>query len=315
MTRSPTCRPVLSGDWWQVAGTPDIGEFNAAGQEPVDFSVWQAADGTWQLWSCIRNTFCPGKSRLLHRWEGTDLHATDWTPTGVAMQADETLGEEPGGLQAPHVVRIDGTYHMFYGDWNRICLATSSDGKHFERVKNTRGEPDLFVGPYDNTRDPMVIQIGSSFHCYYSGHAKGKNPESAIFCRRSEDLNTWTDPIIVSAGGSPKAQTDWFGGGCECPFVVEKDGMFVLFRNQLYGRSGLNTQYASPDPLDFGVDDDRYMIGTLQIAAPEIIKHGGQTYVAALMPGLDGIRISRLDWEVVVDSNVIGERGSPPTQA
>jgi hypothetical protein len=72
--------------------------------------------------------------------------------------------------------------------------------------------------------------------------------------------------------------------------------MFYLFRNQLYGRNNLNTQYASANPLSFGVGDDRYRIGTLPVAAPEIVLHKGQWYIAALNPALDGIRIARLRW-------------------
>ncbi|MBT7162538.1 MAG: hypothetical protein HN904_07140, partial [Victivallales bacterium] len=45
-------RPRISSEWWQVAGNPDLGGYATAEQEPVDFAVWQAADGTWQLWSC-----------------------------------------------------------------------------------------------------------------------------------------------------------------------------------------------------------------------------------------------------------------------
>ena len=39
----------------------------------MDFAVWQAKDGTWQLWSCIRQTKCGGKTRLFYRWEGKAL--------------------------------------------------------------------------------------------------------------------------------------------------------------------------------------------------------------------------------------------------
>jgi hypothetical protein len=67
-----------------------------------------------------------------------------------------------------------------------------------------------------------------------------------------------------------------------------------MFRNQIYGPNALNTQYASRNPLAFGVDDDRYRIGTLPVAAPEIILAQGQYYIAALNPNLDGIRIARL---------------------
>ena len=53
-------RPRVVGDWWQVAGDPDLGGLTRKDQQPVDFAVWQAADGTWQLWSCIRGTGEPG---------------------------------------------------------------------------------------------------------------------------------------------------------------------------------------------------------------------------------------------------------------
>ena len=60
--------PTIDGDWWQVAGDPDLGEYTTPKQQPVDFGVWQAADGTWQLWSCIRHTNCGGNTRLFYRW-------------------------------------------------------------------------------------------------------------------------------------------------------------------------------------------------------------------------------------------------------
>jgi hypothetical protein len=34
------------------------------------------------------------------------------------------------------------------------------------------------------------------------------------------------------------------------------------------------------------------------VAAPELIQHEGQWYIAALRPELDGIRIARLVWDV-----------------
>ncbi|MBM4081093.1 MAG: hypothetical protein FJ278_15425, partial [Planctomycetes bacterium] len=108
--------PQIDGDWWTVARDPDLGEFTDPKQQPVDFSVWQAADGTWQLWSCIRHTRCGGKTRLFHRWEGQRLTDPDWQPMGIAMQADVRFGETPGGLQAPHVLKLGHTWHMFYGD-------------------------------------------------------------------------------------------------------------------------------------------------------------------------------------------------------
>ena len=106
--------PKIDGDWWQVAGDPDLGEHTSPRQQPVDFAIWQAADGSWQLWSCIRNTKCGGNTRLFHRWEGQKLTDSDWTPKGIAMEAAPSLGETAGGLQAPHVIRHDDGYVMVW---------------------------------------------------------------------------------------------------------------------------------------------------------------------------------------------------------
>jgi hypothetical protein len=60
-------------------------------------------------------------------------------------------------------------------------------------------------------------------------------------------------------------------------------------------RSDAETRvYASPDPLDFGVHDDRYLLVTLAIAAPEIVQHDDRLYVACLRPALNGIRMAPL---------------------
>ena len=54
-------KPVSTGRWWPVAGDPDLGPLTSPKQQPVDFAIWQAADGTWQLWSCIRGTQEPAR--------------------------------------------------------------------------------------------------------------------------------------------------------------------------------------------------------------------------------------------------------------
>ncbi len=127
-------------------------------------------------------------------------------------------------------------------------------------------------------------------------HKKDATIQSAIFCRTTGDLSTWSEPVMVSGGGSPATEDRWYGGDAECPFVIPRAGAFYLFRNQRYGPDNLNTQYRSANPLDFGGDEDRYRTGTLPVAAPEIVLHDGQYYIAALTPELNGIRIARLKW-------------------
>jgi hypothetical protein len=289
----PPLRPEIDGHWWQVAGNPDLGKFTNPGQQPVDFAIWQAKDGTWQIWSCIRNTKCGGNTRLFYRWQAKNLTDKNWKPIGISMQADVALGEQKGGLQAPHVIKVGNVYYMFYGDWVRICLAKSNDGKNFTRVLNENRQPDLFSGPYNNTRDAMVLVVDGKYYCYYTGHLMDQNL-GADFCRKSQDLRHWSEPVKVAAGGRA-------GGtkySAECPHVVYRPDMelYYLFRTQRYGKNNTSSIYASPDPLNFGVDDDRFYIGTLPVAAPEIVVYKEQYYIAALLPSLKGIRIAKLKW-------------------
>ena len=287
--------PRLVGDWWTVAADPDLGSLTTTNQQPVDFAIWQAADGTWQLWSCIRGTREPGNTRLFHRWEGAQLTDTNWTPRGIALHADPALGETSGGLQAPYVLRHDGGFWMFYGDWANICLATSADGKNFTRHRNASGKPQLNVaGPVDlhrNTRDPMVLRVSGKWHLYYTAHPANKG---ADYVRTSDDLLNWSEERVVAAGGHAGDEPY----SAECPFVVEPaPGHFYLFRTQHYGKNAQTTIYHSRDPFDFGVGNDaEHYVTTLPVAAPEIFRHEGQWYLAALLPGLKGIQISRLKW-------------------
>ncbi len=282
--------PQIDGPWWTVASDPDLGELSDPGQQPVDFAMWQAADGSWQLWSCIRNTKCGGKTRLFYRWEGKELTDENWKCMGIAMQADPKYGETPGGLQAPHVVRVGDVYHMFYGDWVNICLATSRDGKRFTRQLRERGLAGMFCEGGDaNTRDPMVIRIADRWHCYYTAYPGQKG---AVYSRTSRDLRNWSESKIVAFGG--RAGTNPYSA--ECPHVIHHAGYYYLFRTQRYGAAAQTSIYRSKDPMDFGIEDDQYFLCTLPVAAPEIILHKGQCYIASLLPSLKGVRIARLKW-------------------
>lgn len=36
--------PQIDGEWWTVAGDPDLGDLTSPKQQPVDFAIWQAAE-------------------------------------------------------------------------------------------------------------------------------------------------------------------------------------------------------------------------------------------------------------------------------
>lgn len=288
--------PALDGPWWQVAGNPKDHPYATEKQQPVDFAIWQAADGTWQIWSCIRNTTAGGKggyTRFFYRWEGQKLTDTNWKPMGLAMDADPNLGETPGGLQAPHVVKIDGLYHMFYGDWVHICHATSIDGKTFKRVIQPNGKTGMFSegGRDVNTRDVMMLPHAGQWYAYYTCHP---NRQGMDCVRTTRDFKQWSEPTVVAFGG--KAGTKFWSA--ECPHVVKRGrDDFYLFRTQSYIKPKTNIYYSN-DPKMFGINQDsKYFLCTLPVAAPEIFVHEGQYYVAALNgEKLDGIRICKLKW-------------------
>jgi hypothetical protein len=301
--------PRIEGRWWQIAGSPDLGRFTTPRQQPVDFAIWQAADGTWQLWSCIRSTAYPGWRRLFYRWEAKRLTDHDWRPMGIAMTSDPKLGEIEGMLQAPYVMRYQGRYLMFYGIGDRIALATSRDGKVFQRRVLPTGKVGMFSDGF-GTRDPMTIRLNGMFYTYYSAnpgttfdlshpsasnHASLRLMSNAVLVRNSSDLLHWSKAQIVAEGGEAGTGSS----SAECPFVYyhEKSAYYYLFRTQSYGEKAETRVYRSRNPTNFGVDDDRYLVETLPVAAPEIIESQGQLYIAALRADLRGIDIARLGFD------------------
>lgn len=310
--------PAIVSDWRQIAGDPNVDPYTTSNQQPVDFGIWQAADGSWQLWSCIRSTSYPGHTRLFHGWESDDFFATDWRPAeidngisaesnnGIKMVSDTSLGEASGGMQAPHVVKEDDTYHMFYGTWNHIAHATSADGKHFDRVKYFNDTTtSMFGDGHTNPRDPMTIKIDDTYYVFYTAHTGGEGKD---YLRTIGDLsdtapNNWSAESLVAFGGSASGTGS---SSAECPFVYyhAESNAYYLFRTQRYGSNPQTSVYRSTDPTYFGVDADadNDFVGYLPVAAPEIVEYGGQTYIAALNLGLDGIRIAEFDF-VEIDPN------------
>lgn len=288
--KAPVYVPQVDGDWWQIARNPDLGELTghlttgeakAKGgrrQEPVDFAIWQAADGTWQLVSCIRHTKEVGYTRLFFRWEGRSLTDTEWRPKGIFHRADTRFGESPGFLQAPHAILIDGTYHMFYNSGSSIFCMTSKDGKSFERRLNKQGSPIVVRGC---GRDLNIMNIDGLWHLYYVGR-------DGDLCRTSRDLETWSAPARVTCGPF------------ESPFLVRRDGLYYLLVSSR-GLGPVGRVYCSSDPLDFGVKDERRLIGSVfgpPHVASEIVPHRGQDYIAVYSLKQEdlGIRMARLRW-------------------
>lgn len=194
----PVIEPRIDGDWWQIAGDPDLGKLTTAKQQPVDFTVWQAADGTWQLWSCIRNTATPGNTRLFHGWQGTNLTDHDWQPKGIMWQGDPGFGEKAGGVQSPFVTKAGDEYMLparcpnlnaiaerFVRSIRESCLdrlvligesslhrATSHFVLHYHQERNHQGLENKIIQPEFNplpTEGTITcrMRLGGLLRYYY----------------------------------------------------------------------------------------------------------------------------------------------------
>ena len=304
--------PRIGGPWRVLARNPDLGELTSPRQQPVDFGIWQAADGTWQLWSCIRYTKEVGRTRIFHAWRADDLLEESWQPLGVAMRADPDVGELPGGLMAPFVLRHDERYWMFYSSGLHIALAVSDDGKTFRRHAGKEGSA-LFTEPLGvwdeeskrrletHARDAMVLQVGDTFYAYYTADPEVpeggglRDATEGVYARESKDLVHWGPSRLVRRGGSSGSKAS----SSECPFVVrhQRTGDYYLFTTQRYGEDAQTSVYRSRSPLDFGVDRDQgFLVTRLPVAAPEIVEDGGRQYIVALLPSLQGIQLAPLEW-------------------
>lgn len=283
--------PVIDDEWWRISEAPDLDSLHGPDpnrQDVVDHGFIQAEEGMWQLWACIRGTKV---GRIFYGWEGESLEKGPWKPIGITARAQEKYGEQTKPeerMQAPHFLKIDDVYHMFYTT-NGVRLMTSNDGKNYQRAEIRNGSNLLYEA---GGRDVMVMAEDDVYYAYSTvsqvsddGWGKG-----SIILRTSTDLKNWGDYTIVSEGGIAGNGTV----SAESPFVIKVDGYYYLFRSSSV--TGKCYVYRSKNPYNFGVNDDRKLIATLPIRAPEIIEHNGQYYISDLAD-FKGIKLAKLSWK------------------
>ncbi len=157
------------------------------------------------------------------------------------MQADPTPNPYREGILcwAPHVVYDNGTYHMFYfsvlsSKWN-MEYATSTDlinwkDRTEELTLSVAGTHEGLL--YENgniveTRDPMVLKYGNLWLMYTTAMwLDGGVRRGAVAVYQSTNLKAWIFKgyALRNLDGAPIAPYST----CESPFVVYKDGKFIL---------------------------------------------------------------------------------------
>ena len=285
-------KPHLDGAWWRIASPPALERFATGSEQTVDFTIFPAADGTWQLISCVRNTAHPGGKRLLFRWEGKSLTDPDWTPKGIFFTSDPAIGHQEGVLQAPHGVREDGLFWLFYNS-NGARAMTSKDGKTFEHAKNEAGGYKFF----DMPRDVMLLDNRGNdgkWYAFYTDIVPGKYADRknhTVSCRTAPKLaGPWSDKVDLGVLSPPPAGYVFMMA--ESPFILSRKGWFYRFEQ-------LNV-FASKDPSRWSGPATASMTGknVFEYLSPEIIEHDGRAYLAAYKDhGKGGIHVVRLGWK------------------
>lgn len=192
------------------------------------------------------------------------LMQTPWRMQPYVCPVNTPAGETH--VWAPHIVRRDDTYYMFYcgggesGDAYQINLRTSKDLK--EWIWHA-GNP-LFTDIGD-ARDPMILRPGDGTYLMYYTRPSGREDRySGVAVRESTDLIHWSPPsmALVTHHRNHAARLT------ESPYVFEHDGAYYLSATGLYGYRG-TVVWRSLNPRRF--DPDQW--GTrINAHAPEWIR-------------------------------------------
>ena len=275
-------RPALGGRPAQVPQAPD-------------FTIFQAADGTWQLVSCVRGTTHPGGGRLLYRWEAKRLTDADWTPKGVFRTSDTALGHKEGVVQAPHCVKVGGKYYLFYNSAGAAYCLVSDDGEEFRDHKAADGALRFFpmardVMLFDNRpRDGM-------WYAYYTDIRPGRYADRknhTVSFRTAKDLaGPWSAEATDVGVVSPTPADAYTFVYAESPFVVFRGGWYYRFEQMNVLASRRPAEWPAKIVTTLTAGDPRAYL------SPEIIADGADEYIAGYRykRGEGGIYLCRLKW-------------------
>jgi predicted GH43/DUF377 family glycosyl hydrolase len=153
--------------------------------------------------------------------------------------------EYPGGCEDPRVaVTEDGTYVMFYTQWNRdvarIGVATSRDLRRWQKhgpvfakayngkFLNTWSKSGAIVTKIKNGKQ-VIAKVNGRYFMYFGEHG--------VYGAVSDDLKNWT-PVVNNTGGlkpfiSPrKGYFDSDLTECGPPAVITDQGILLLYNGK-----------------------------------------------------------------------------------
>lgn len=281
-------RPIAIDDFTRIYD-PSAGQTRGYAWYVNDHSFVQAEDGCWHLFGITQqNPFRPFEEVFLTHVVAPALMGP-WTKQPDVMHRDEAAGETV--IWAPHVIRHDGRYWMFYcggGEARSFRISLAHSENLFTWTRDAAANPLLQDG-YE-ARDPMVLRLADRWVMYYTATSEPEGGRHVVAAVQSADLRTWSGKRVVFT--SSKSGTG--GGPTESPFVVARDGKFYLFvcTNRRYIETAV---YESDDPF---VWNEAHRIATIPAHAAEVIDtRSGDQFISACGWGMGGVYLAPLIWE------------------
>lgn len=274
---NPKTQHVVAGNFFKIYEENNIN----------DHCFIHGPDGKWHFYGI------GGGRGFAH---GTSMNLKDraWTSQSYPFPVEWNPWKEMH-LWAPHVVKHDSTYYMYYcaggktGAIYRMHLATSRDLRNWTKYT---GNP-LFIDGFD-ARDPMILKVGTQWVMYYCANTKAQGGNHVVAYRISNDLLNWSERHIAFI--DPRRHKA--GGPTESPFVVRRGDTFYLFIGPREGYVGTDV-FASKDPFKWHLEDK---VGHIDSHAAEVVRDSdGKWYVSHSGVGEGGLFLAPLYWNDGID--------------
>ena len=253
-----------------------------------DHSFVRAEDGTWHLFGITHEEpASPLEEKFFVHATARDLKGP-WRKHDPVIHFEPLAGETH--VWAPHVIRHDGSYWMFYcaggasHSQYRIHLALSDDLFHWQRHPAN----PLIVDGFD-ARDPMVTPFEGGWILYYTATSTPEGGHHVVYAMTSPDLVHWSGRREVFRS----RETGTYGGPTESPFVVSRNGRHYLFvcTNAPYNTSAV---YESDNPLAWRSED---LVAEFPAHAAEVIvTPDDRWFVSRCGWGQGGLYLAPLTW-------------------
>jgi beta-fructofuranosidase len=285
-------RPEIVGEWKLLFKPQKTGSYIN------DHTLIKGPDGQWHVIGITRlGNSDPHKEFYFAHGVGKNLAAGNF-------EEKEKLCDYGKLAYAPHAIKYDDTYYMFWSPL--VChLDVSKDLFKWERRPDVIPKP-----PHEHFRDTMVFEVQKGAWLMYAT-AKEKNGKYGLVSLYSSyDLFNWSFlGYALRTDGKAPLNPKW--GATESPFVIYYEGWYYLsitytdsspenYANTLVFRSG--------NPYNFGTytgdNEGDIVVSKLKTHAPEYVyddeaKQWYITYCGWLgkkIPFEGGVAIAPLKW-------------------